>query len=234
MLLSWALCGSQGYALTLFFTLNRDFVPTIIPLMSWAPFYPWCDAHSYFCLGCLQHRNRQREMREPVCPVTYPPGHGMENRKGRWIESSPNPRPNELNKVTELDKIVPLTFRPAVSALEAITSWLCFCAPASGLWRKAGSQLPLPRAARGAGGCSLQDRQRGGGFRCVVKTSKSLHFPLLWCYLGKQEPFLSQGWYNRNNMQYFPSKFSLTYCLRKEVDEILSAFTLFYNKITWQ
>lgn len=111
-----------------------------------------------------------------MCPVIYPPGHGAENRKGRLIESSPNPSPNELNKVIEQDKIVPLTFGPAVSALEAITRWLCFCDPASGLWNKAGSQPPLPRAGRGAGGHSLQDRQWGGGFR---HTSKSLHFPLL-------------------------------------------------------
>lgn len=128
-------------------------------------------------------------MREPVCSVIYPLRHGAENRKGRLIESSPNPSPNKLNKVRGLDEIVPLTVGPAVSALEAITSWLCFCDPASGLWKTAGSQLLLPRAGRGAGGCSLWDRQWGGRFRHIVHASKTLHFLLLWCYLGKHEPF---------------------------------------------
>lgn len=86
------------------------------------------------------------------------------------------PSLKELNKATELDKMVSLTFGPAVSALEAITSWLCFCDPASGLWEKAGSQRPLPRAGRGAGERSLQDSQWGDGFRHIVCTSISLLF----------------------------------------------------------
>lgn len=86
------------------------------------------------------------------------------------------PSLKELNKATELDKMVSLTFGPAVSALEAITSWLCFCDPASGLWEKAGSQRPLPRAGRGAGERSLQDSQWGDGFRHIVHTSISLLF----------------------------------------------------------
>lgn len=171
-----------------FFTLNRDFVPWIL----------WCHELNFaldamptcFFPDCQQHRNRHTRMREPTCPVTYPPGHRAENRKGRWIENSPKPSPKELNKATELDKMAPLTFGPAVSALEAVTSWLCFCDAASGLWEKAGSQRPVPRAGRGAGECSLQDSQWEDGFRHIVQTPASLLFYyFFFCYLGEHEPF---------------------------------------------
>lgn len=148
--------------------------------------YPWCNAHLHVFPDCQQHSNRHRGMREPMCPVTYPLGHGT-NRKGRWIESSPSSSPNKLNKVTELDKIVPLTFGPAVSALEAVTGWLCFCDSASGLWKKANCQLPSPCAGRGPGDALSRT---GSG---EMHTSKSFHFPLLWCYLGKHEPFQGRG-----------------------------------------
>ena len=149
--------------------------------MSWAWLYPWCNAHSHFFPGCQQHGSRQREMREPVCPVSYPQRHGAEHREGRWIESSLNPSSNELNKVTELDEIVPLTFGPAVSALEAVTSWLCFRDRASGLRKEAGSQLPLPRAGRGAGGRSLQDKKVGLGISCTPQKVFIFHyFDVIW------------------------------------------------------
>lgn len=176
------------------FTLNRDFVPWIL----------WCHELNFtldaiptcFFPDCQQHRNKHTRMREPTCPVTYPPGHRPENRKGRWIENSPKPSLKRLNKVTELDEMVPLAFGPSVSALGAITSWLCFCHPASGLWEKAGCQGPLPFAGRGAEECSLQDSQGEDGF---VQTSISL---LFYCFfvIWASMNFPRKGWYSRSNM----------------------------------
>lgn len=119
-------------------------------------------------------------MREPVCSVIYPLRHGAENRKGRLIESSPNPSPNKLNKVRGLDEIVPLTVGPAVSALEAITSWLCFCDPASGLWKTAGSQLLLPVLA-GELGDALSGTGSGGVDSDILCMPPKL---FIFCYFG--------------------------------------------------
>lgn len=143
--------------------------------MSWAQFYSWCNAHLLF--PWLPAAQKQAHKDEGAHVSSHLPTRAQgwkQKRKMNGKQSKPSLK--ELNKATELDKMVSLTFGPAVSALEAITSWLCFCDPASGLWEKAGSQRPLPRAGRGAGERSLQDSQWGDGFRHIVRTSISLLF----------------------------------------------------------
>lgn len=197
-------------------------------VMSW--FYPWCDAQSYFFHDWLQYGNRHGEMREPVYPVTYLPECRNESRKGRWTGSSPNPHPNLLNKCTELGKILPLAFRPDVSALELMTSWLCFSDLSSGL-RIERRQPPFAYGGRKVGGCSLQDWLWD---LCVPHTPPKF---LIYYYFGAiwADTNISQGRDVTveticNIFQvFFPSASTL-----KKKLTVLFAFILFYNMITWE